>query len=335
MNAVIEHAKVDLLGATTPLEPLERLSAHIGGPRIYVKRDDVGGPAGGGNKIRKFERQFADAMEKGADTIILPAHSQSNCARELVGSAARHGLDACIVIKDIVGRHDGPYERSGNALLMELMGTRLVEIAKDRDFTEAMEELAAEYRAKGRTPYILPFGASDPLGVSGYIDSGREILAQCREATGQDPSVIAVATGSCGTQAGLVCAVVEANVRTRVQGFSVLADADTAAQKVKRLASATLGRTIPDTHPISVDGRASGGAYGKPTEEGMAAIRLLARLEGLFLEPVYTGKAMAGLLSWLPESGLESDDVVVFVHTGGMPLLFAYEEALRESGRAA
>ncbi|MEP5732428.1 MAG: D-cysteine desulfhydrase family protein [Sulfitobacter sp.] len=321
----LDHEKVRLLDDESPLQPLPRLTEHLRGPRLFIKRDDEGGPAGGGNKLRKFERQFANAIARGADVIILPAHSQSNCARELAGSAARHGLECRIVIKDIVGRYDYAYEKSGNALLMQILGTQIVEISKDRDFGEAMDEVAQDCRDKGLTPYILPFGASNPLGVVGYVESGREILSQSIKTFGHHPNVIVTATGSCGTQAGLVCAALEASSRTHVQGFSVLADAESAAVKVAQLASETLGRKVPDGC-VSVDGRASGGAYGRPTPEGIEAIKLLARMEGIFLDPVYTGKAMAGLIDWLPESGLGKNDTVVFVHTGGMPLLFAYAD---------
>lgn len=323
MSNYLDHKRIMLLDGPTSLQALPRLTQHLGGPRLFIKRDDEGGPAGGGNKLRKFERQFAEALEQGADVIILPAHSQSNCARELAGSAAKHGLQCRIVIKDIVGRYDERYEKSGNALLMRILGVQFVEISKDQDFEDAMENVANDCRAEGLSPYILPFGASNPLGVSGYVDSGREILSQSIETFGSHPSVIAVATGSCGTQAGLVSAVLEAESATRVQGFSVLADAESAIKKVGKLANDTLGRPVPESS-IFVDGRASGGAYGRPTKEGIDAIRLLARLEGLFLDPVYTGKAMAGLIDWIPERNLDAEDTVVFVHTGGMPLLFAY-----------
>lgn len=317
----IDLPKIPLLDAPTPLQKLERLTQYLDGPQIFLKRDDLG-PSGGGNKIRKFERQFAEAKSKGADTLILAAHSQSNCARELVGAAAMHGLETVIVTKNLVNRNDANYQANGNALLMDLMGTTFREIDNSADFMAEMQAIARELELRGRTPYILPFGASDALGVSGYVDSGREIFAQC-SAAGITPDAIVVATGSCGTQAGLVIAAQEQAAKTRVQGFTILHDAPVAADHVTRLVAETTG-TAPTEADIHIDQRARGEGYGAPTREGIDAIRLLARVEGVFLDPVYTGKAMAGFLDWLPESGLSKQDSVVFVHTGGMPLLFAY-----------
>ncbi len=319
----INQPKIQLLDGPTPLQELKQLTAYLGGPKIFLKRDDLG-PSGGGNKIRKFERQFAKAKSEGADTLILAAHSQSNCARELVGAAAQNGFETVIAIKDLVARHDLAYQFNGNALLMNLMDTRFVAVSMERDFMNAMEEIADDVKSSGKTPYILPFGASDGLGVSGYVDSGREILEQCR-LLDQVPSTIIVATGSCGTHAGLLIALEEYSVDTQVRGFSILHDENTARQEIQRLVTETIGDTDLKSK-INVDCRALGTGYGEPTDSCIEAIKLVARLEGIFLDPVYTGKAMAGLIDWLPESGLGPDDTIVFVHTGGSFLLFAYQE---------
>lgn len=319
----VNEPKVALLDGYTPIQPLNRLSEYLQGPKIFIKRDDLG-PSGGGNKIRKFERQFAEARAKGADTLILAAHSQSNCARELVGCAAQSGFETIIATKDLVDRTDDAYRFNGNALLLNLMGTRFEHVDADQDFMQAMQAIAARQKAHGKKPYILPFGASDGLGVSGYVDSGREIHTQCEE-LGVQPSVVIVATGSCGTHAGLQIAMAENSGSTLVRGFSILHDEATAIQEVDRLIAETIGpHNLAEK--IKVDCRALGAGYGRPTSECIEAIRLVARLEGIFLDPVYTGKAMAGFIDWLPKSGLVSNDTVVFVHTGGSPLLFAYQE---------
>lgn len=318
--------KISLLQDMPQLQPLDRLSKHLGGPQIFLKRDDLG-PSGGGNKIRKFERQFADARAVGADTLILAAHSQSNCARELVGCAAQCGFEVVIAVKDLVERKDVSYLFSGNALLMDLMNTRFELVDPERDFMEGMIEIAEILRKGGKSPYILPFGASDNLGVRGYIESGREILQLCKDLD-RHPDTIVVATGTCGTQAGLVIAVENEASGTNVQGFSILHDEAMAQQEINRLITETIGHSNINTK-IKVDSRALGAGYGQPTKECVEAIRLVAQLEGVFLDPVYTGKAMAGFIGWLPESGLGSNDTVVFVHTGGLPLLFAYQEIFR------
>lgn len=324
--------RVRLLPGRSPLEPLSRLSAHLGGRKIYVKRDDEGGRGGGGNKLRKFERQFADAQAQDADTLVIAAHPQSNAARELAGAAARFGLRAVIAVKDLVGRDTVPFKESGNALLLDLLGADLVWVPADEDFSVALSRIADQLRSEGARPYVLPFGASDALGVLGYVDCAQEIIEQTNAMEGRDPDLIVVATGSGGTQAGLVAGIAKSGSKTKVVGFTILKPAGEAASDVLRLANEALKldrlRGV-SASTVIVDGRARGGGYGAVTEAGIDAIRLMARLEGLFLEPVYTGKAAAGFISYLATEEVPSDAIVVFVHTGGLPFLFAYPDAFR------
>lgn len=327
-------ARVSLLGGPSPLEPLDRLGDHLGGRKLYVKRDDEGGRGGGGNKLRKFERQFPAALAAGADTLVLAAHPQSNAARELAGSAPRYGLRVVLVVKDLVPRHTPAFAENGNALLLDLLSAELVRVPPEEDLGEALERVAEELRAAGARPYVLPFGASDALGALGYADCAREIIDQMREVEGREPDLIAVATGSGGTQAGLVAGVARARARTRVVGFSILLPPEVIAPSVLRLANEALsleGREPVPSSAALVDGRARGEGYGLVTEAGLEAIRLLARLEGLFLDPVYTGKAMAGLLEYLEAEAVPKDALIAFVHTGGQPLLFAYPDAFHRS----
>lgn len=325
------HDRLRLLGGPSPLEPMERLSRELGNVRIYVKRDDEGGRGGGGNKIRKFERQFADARNKGADTLLLAAHSQSNCARELIGCAAGLGFKTKILTKNLVDRQTEAYRNSGNALLMSILGAEFVSVSDDEGFPEALKRVAAQVASDGGSPYTLPLGASDPLGVEGYIDSGNEIIEETIRREGRAPDLIVTATGSCGTQAGLVLATVSSEVETKVLGFTVLHDAEVAAREVDALVSTTLGRPAGAKFRAWVDGRALGAGYGRPTPEGIDAIRRVARTEGLFLDPIYTGKAMAGLLDYLSDIDVGPPLIVVFVHTGGLPLLFAYQDCFEEA----
>ena len=322
--------RTPLLHLPSPLEPAPRLGAAIGAPRLYVKRDDEGGRGGGGNKLRKFERQFADAIASGADTLVLAGHPQSNAARELVGAAARFGLGTVIVSKDLIDRPTTAFEQSGNALLMSLMDARFVTLGPDDDFGEGLDRAADELRQEGARPYVLPFGATNVLGVLGYAECADEIIDQSVAAEGRAPDVVAVAAGSGGTQAGLVAGFRRRGVATRVLGFSILPDPDDARETVAALATEALaldglGPVAPSD--VAVDARARGAGYGAVTDGALDAIRLAARLEGLLLDPVYTGKVLDGLRGHLAEEPVSADSIVVLVHTGGLPLLYAYADA--------
>ncbi len=323
--------KFNLLPGVTPLEPLSRLGAHIGLSNLYIKRDDEGGRGGGGNKIRKFERQFAKMVADGHDTVIIAAHHQSNAARELSGTAARFGLRSVVAVKDLIGRKTAAFGENGNRLLLSLLGTELVEVPADEDFVNFIKQLAKRLQFEGASPFILPFGASDVLGTMGYVDCADEILEQVRVETGRDPDVVIVPTGSGGTQAGLVAGFARRGVLTKTVGFTILKSKEDAINAVGKLAKETLGELGDKDLPfeIIVDDCALGDGYGQTTPDSLEAIRLTAQLEGLFLDPVYTGKAMAGLISQTRHGLIDSDQIVVFIHTGGLPLLFAYVDAFK------
>ena len=323
--------KFNLLPGTTPLEPLSRLGAHIGLNKLYVKRDDEGGRGGGGNKIRKFERQFAKMIADGYDTVIIAAHGQSNAARELAGTAARFGLRSVFAVKDLIGRQTTAFKDNGNRLLLDLLGAELIDVPAEQDYMDFVNNLADGMKLKGAKPFILPFGASDALGAMGYMDCADEVLAQVREQTGQNPDVVIVPTGSCGTQAGLVAGFARHGVSTKVVGFSILKSQEDATNAVDELTKEVLQKLGDKdlSFQTHVDDCALGDGYGQTTPESIEAIRLTARLEGIFLDPVYTGKAMAGLISQVKRGLIDSDDIVVFVHTGGLPLLFAYADAFK------
>lgn len=323
--------KFNLLPGISPLESLPRLGAHIGLNHLYVKRDDEGGRGGGGNKIRKFERQFAKLITEGYDTVIIAAHHQSNAARELSGTAARFGLRCVIAVKGLIGRKTTAFANNGNRLLLDLLGAELVEVPADEDFEFFIKKLERRLQNEGASPFILPFGASNALGSMGYIDCADEILQQVNAQTGRDPDLVVVPTGSCGTQAGLVAGFARHGVATKVIGFTILKTREEANNTVSKLIKEILAELDHKgtSFETMVDDCALGNGYGQTTPDSLKAIRLTAKLEGLFLDPVYTGKAMAGLISLARRGMIHSDQVVVFIHTGGLPLLFAYEDAFK------
>lgn len=318
--------RVVLVPEKSPLEPLPRLSDHLGNFRLYVKRDDEGGRGGGGNKLRKFERQLAEAVLKKADTLVIAGHPQSNAARELAGTAARFGLKCVVVSKKLIKRDRPELTTNGNALLLNLLGAQLVEIGPDKDFAEALQETDEMLKREGRRPFVLPFGASNLLGNLGYAECAKEIVSQMIEVDGQVPDYIYNAVGSCGTMAGLVAGLSIIGVHTKVIGISILQPAAVAKSKIEQQAKEILqrlGKSNLTLNEFDIDDRFIGEGYGIPTLQGMKAIRLMAELEGLFLCPVYTGKAMAGLLATVNEKCTPASSIV-FLHTGGLPLLFPY-----------
>lgn len=325
-----ETGRVRLAHLPTPLEPLERLSAELGGPRIWVKRDDCTGLAGGGNKTRKLEFLLGDALGQDADTVLTTGAVQSNHARQTAAACAKLGLDCELFLKRRVRGRGLSYDRSGNVLLDRLIGARMTYLSGDTDTEEAMEERAAKLREVGRRPYVIPAGGSNAIGASGYVECAQEL---CRQATrmGFEIGAVVHASGSRGTQAGLVVGLAEfATTNARVMGIDISGPTPQARANVERVAAATrelLGQG-PGIPEIEIDDRFIGEGYGIPSPKGLSAMRLLARLEGILLDPVYTGKAMAGLVAMVREGRFADDEDVIFLHTGGWPALFAYEEEL-------
>lgn len=324
--------KVKLLNSISPLEFLPNLSKHLG-PKIYIKRDDEGGRGAGGNKLRKYERIIGDALASNCDTLIIAGHYQSNASRALVGVACQLGLKSVVVCKEMIPPQNADFLKNGNALLMNLMDAEIVPIEKETDYQTAMLEVAEQIKLKGGKPYIIPFGGSNFLGVMGYVDCAHEIIEQFDELNFQPPDYVFVACGSGGTQAGLEAGFLSNNYKTKTIGISVLHDQEKATTIVSNLSYEALKRIDPDFDydlDIIVDDDFVGEAYGIPTQKGLDAIKLVAKLEGLFLCPVYTGKAMSGLISYIEEGKITKNDTVVFIHTGGMPLIYAYYDQFFE-----
>jgi 1-aminocyclopropane-1-carboxylate deaminase/D-cysteine desulfhydrase-like pyridoxal-dependent ACC family enzyme len=322
-GALASLPSVPFAPAPTPVEEMTRLRGALGGgPRLLVKRDDAIGFAFGGNKVRKMRLVAADALARQADTLITCGGVQSNHARVTAAAAARLGL-RCI----LVANGAAPARPTANALLARLLGAEIRYVQTREARAIEMEAAAAEERSAGREPYVIPVGASTPLGAAAYVHALTELLEQI-----DPPDVIVHSTSSGGTQAGLVAGCALAGIRTRVIGVSADESAATLAAEVRRILSGLADLIVPgsDAHAralagaaVEVDDRFVGDGYGLPTPQSREAIDLLASTEALFLDPTYTAKAMAGLLAGLRAGELEAAETVVFWHTGGQVALFS------------
>jgi len=318
----------------TPIEPLERLSRELGGPDIWIKRDDLTGLAAGGNKTRKLEFLVAQALEQGCDTLITVGAPQSNHCRLTLAAAAREGLRCRLVLEERVpGTYDP--DASGNNLLFDLLGAeKITPVPGGADLEEAMAIEAAEVAGLGRRAYVIPGGGSNALGALGYVACADEIIAQSFD-LGVAFEHIVVASGSAGTHAGLLVGLESAGAGVPLTGVNVRRPRAEQEANVHKLAVACaelLGVEPPARQAVVCRDEWVGPGYSLPTDEMVEAVRLLAAVEGVLLDPVYTGKAMAGLIGLVREGAFKPGEQVLFVHTGGSPALFAYQDALR--GRA-
>ncbi|MEE9399944.1 MAG: D-cysteine desulfhydrase family protein [Dehalococcoidales bacterium] len=322
--------RVALANLPTPLQEAPRLSAALGGPRILIKRDDLTGLALGGNKVRKLEFAMADAKKKGADVIITTGGSQSNHASQTAAAASILGMETYLVL--FRGRHP---EKQGNMLLYGLYNAK-VEIAGESNLDlpkvmQRIDELAAELRSKGRTPYVMPVGALMPEGSAGYVPAVSEICDQLKE-QGITAQYLIDCCGSGGTMAGLVLGAKYFKAPFEVIGVSVARTIDVLKPRITDNANQTakfleIDLTItPEELTIYDD--YIGEAYGVPTKEGIEAIKLVAQTEGILLDPVYTGKTMAGLIDMIRKGKFTAKDTIIFLHTGGAPGIFAYHKEL-------
>jgi D-cysteine desulfhydrase family pyridoxal phosphate-dependent enzyme len=312
----------------TPLLRARNLETALGprSPRLYLKRDDLTGFAFGGNKVRKLDYLLADALATGATMLVTEGAAQSNHARITAAAASVAGL-RCLLILDA---RNGA-EIGGNLLLDHLMGAE-VRIVPDKPArVAAMERVGDELSAKGERPYVIPAGGSVPLGAAAYVAAVHELLGQLAD-LGEAPDRLYTSSSSMGTQAGLVVGARAFSAPFAIVG--VAADAEVADMVATGAALATATAELvglPATFTeadVAIDGSQVGAGYGKPTAEAMEAIRLLARSEGVFLDPVYSGKAMAALIADVRADRLDPDGSVVFLHTGGGPSLFAWGERL-------
>lgn len=317
-----------LLDGPTPIQPLPRLSAYLGGVNVFVKRDDLNGLGGGGNKLRKLEFLMGEALAVGADTIITVGFRQSNHARLTAAAAARVGLKCELVLTRFVPRFDADYIENGNILLDNLFDARIHDLPGSANALQFAEERANELRAQGRNVYVCPVGGSSPVGCLGYVDCAVEIMAQST-ANSLFFDHIVVANGTGGTHAGLAAGFAALGRNPSViSGFTVYGNAEQAHSTTLDKANQTAALMVPDLHvdsdAVSIDASQLGPGYGIPTDSMRAAVRLLASTEGLLLDPVYTGKAFAGLVANISAGNYRKGQNILFVMTGGVPGLFAY-----------
>ncbi len=321
----------------TPLEPMEQLTKALDGPRLWIKRDDCTGLSTGGNKTRKLEFLVGDALREGADTLITQGATQSNHARQTAAAAAKFGLECHILLEDRTGDHGKDYTLNGNVLLDRLHGATVSRRPSGTDMNAEMHTLAAELRDKGKHPYVIPGGGSNPVGALGYANAALELVAQAND-RGLEIAHVIHGTGSAGTQAGFVAGLAAIHARIPVLGISVRAPREKQEDMVFKLAVQTaehLGAPgIVKRDEIVANGDYVGQGYGIPTAGMVEAVTLVARSEGILLDPVYTGKAMAGLIDLVRKGRFAKDSDIVFLHTGGSAALFGYPDAFGLPGYA-
>jgi len=316
----------------TPLEHLGNLTRELNGPHIWVKRDDCTGMSTGGNKTRKLEFLMAEAEAQGADTVLTIGAIQSNHARQTVAFAARMGIASHILLEDRTGIDDPNYKNSGNILLDQLHGATIEKHPDGTDMNAAMESAALRLRELGRKTYTIPGGGSNATGALGYVNAALELITQANEA-GLPIDHVVHATGSTGTQAGMLTGLVGTNSGIPVLGVSVRAKKELQEENVFRLASATAEKIgCPGAirrEDVIVNDDYIGEGYGIPSAGTIEAIQMLAQFEGLLLDPVYTGKAMAGIIDLVHKGFFKSGENIVFLHTGGTVGLFGYTSFFR------
>ena len=331
---VAAHPRVPLAHLPTPLDPCPRLAEAIGVRALYIKRDDLTGLAFGGNKTRHLEFTFAEILKSGADTVVAGAYTQSNWCRQITAAARKHGLAVSLVLIHGV---KGP-ALQGNLLLDRVMGAdvTVVDIDSMETIQPLLDEKARALEAAGRRPFVIaPFALDQQvLAALGYVVTAMELDAQF-EAAGIDPAQVFVC-GANNTPAGLIAGLRALGRRARVTSISPIRWQEARALDIARVATATaraldLNLAIGPGDFVADEGYV-GEDYGVLSAEARAAIRLAAETEGILLDPVYTGKAMAGLIDYVKRGAVGADETAVFVHTGGMPALFAYAGDMFDDG---
>ncbi len=327
-----QFPRVSLAHLPTPLEHMPNLSKHLGGPEIWVKRDDCTGLASGGNKTRKLEFSMAAALEEGADTIVTVGAVQSNHVRQTAAAACKLGLACEVLLEHRVTDPSEPYAKSGNVFLDKMFGANLREYPGGTDFAAEMNVVAEEVRAAGGKPYIIPGGASNTVGALGYVNCALELLQQAEE-QGLVIDHLITATGSAGTQAGLAVGLKAMQSDVPMLGIGVNIPQDAQEEKVYALACATaeyIGKPgIVAREDIVANCNYVGDGYGVPTDSMNEAVMMLARQEGLLFDPVYSGKGLAGMIDLIRKGEFKDASNIVFLHTGGSAALFAYLDQLQ------
>ncbi len=321
-------ARIEIAHLPTPLESAPRLSDELG-CHLYIKRDDCTGLAGGGNKIRKLEYLLADAKNQGADTLITIGGLQSNHARQTAAVAAKFGFRCELVLEDVSGTPKEDYYHNGNVLLDNLFGgnIHLLEVGQDCD--NYTQDLIKKLKNEGHKPYLIPVGGSNVVGSYGYIRCATEIIQQLKTQNLQIDQII-LASGSAGTQAGLLAGLIAAQKDIPVLGICVSRTTKQQQILVESLLKKILQKINLDPNlangKIICNGHYVGAGYGIPTKAMAKAVKRCAQQEGLLLDPVYTGKAMAGFFDLCKQGVIAKGTKQLFLHTGGSQALFAYRE---------
>jgi D-cysteine desulfhydrase len=314
----------------TPIEPLARLSRELGGPEIWIKRDDLLGLAAGGNKTRKLEFLVGDALAKGCDTLVTTGAVQSNHCRLTAAAAAKEGLKCRLVLEQRVAGSYDP-KASGNNLLFDLLGVESVEVVEaDADVQAAMQTLADDIGKKGQKAYVIPGGGSNALGAVGYAACAQELMVQLFDEQLAIDHIVC-ASGSAGTHAGLLAGLVGLNAQIPITGISVRrsrVEQESLVRLLTKDCADVLGTVSPVRRDVAVLDDWVGPGYSLPSPEMVEAVRMTASLEGVLLDPVYTGKAMAGLIALARQGRWTTREKVLFLHTGGSPALHVYQDAL-------
>ncbi|SFN24645.1 D-cysteine desulfhydrase [Candidatus Pantoea varia] len=326
LHLLHQFPRLELLGAPTPLEHLPRLSDYLGRD-IFIKRDDFTPVAMGGNKLRKLEFLAADALREGADVLLTAGAIQSNHVRQTAAVAARLGLKCVALLENPIGTHAENYLSNGNRLLLDLMDAEVIMVDALHNPAEQLADEATRLEAQGFRPYIVPVGGSNALGALGYVECAQEIAHQSEGVV--DFAAVVVASGSAGTHAGLAVGLEHLLPETELVGVTVSRQVEAQLPLVDRLRQSLAEKLeVQAKAPITLWDDYFAPRYGEPNDEGMAAVKLLAQLEGILLDPVYTGKAMAGLLDGISQNRFRREGPLLFIHTGGAPALFAYHPSV-------
>ena len=311
----------------TPIEHLKNVTKYLGGPNIFIKRDDCTGLATGGNKTRKLEFLIPEAIKNKAELIVTVGAVQSNHARQTAAACALMGLKCLIILEQRLKDPPESYMKSGNVFLDKLFGAEIKVCPRNEDVSKYSEKLIKDIESKGTNVYFIPGGGSNPVGALGYVECLNEIIQENKK---YNFSQIVHATGSAGTQAGLLAGRKYFNCHIPVIGICVRHKKDIQVDKVYSEAKKTCEKLRCDVlnkSDVIVHDEFIGSGYGEPTEEMKEATKLLARKEAILLDPVYSGKAFAGLIGLIKNKKFTKDDNILFIHTGGAVSLSAYEWA--------
>lgn len=319
----------------TPLERMDRLTAKLGGPEIWIKRDDCTGLSTGGNKTRKLEFLMAEAELQGADLVMTQGATQSNHARQTAAFAAKLGMACHLLLEDRTGSNNANYNNNGNVLLDHMHGATTEKRGPGLDMHAEMEAVADKFRAEGRNVYTIPGGGSNPTGALGYVNCAFEMLAQFNDRALKVDHIVH-ATGSAGTQAGLITGLKAMNANIPLLGIGVRAPKAKQEENVYNLAVKTAEKLgcpgVVSREDVVANTDYVGEGYGIPTEGGIEAIKMFAELEAILLDPVYSAKGAAGFIDLIRKGHFKKGERVVFLHTGGSVALFGYDSAFDFSG---